>query len=91
MAEQDERVEHIREALEEQNPDALFADGHDNALLGIAYRFGLEPLACYSYEKVLDNLCAMGMTLEEAEEFYSFNIEGAWMGDGTPIFVATDF
>jgi hypothetical protein len=28
-----------------------------------------------------------GMSEEEAEEFYEFNTIGAWMGDGTPIFV----
>jgi hypothetical protein len=85
------KFEDIREVLVDQNPDALYVDGHENALIGIAYRFGQEPLACYSYEKVIANLEAMGMSEDEAEEFFEFNIVGAWMGDGTPVFVATDF
>lgn len=28
-----------------------------------------------------------GMTHEDAMEFYEFNIVGAWMGNGTPIFM----
>ena len=84
-------AKNIREALEEQNPDALYADGFDNALIGIAYRFDQMPLACYSYEKVIANLEEQGMTYDEAVEFYEFNIIGAWMGDGTPVFVAMDF
>jgi len=77
----------IRERLEEQNPEALFADGHDAALVGIAYRFGMEPVACYSYDKVIAGLVHMGMTEDDAEEFFDFNIIGAWCGEGTPVFV----
>lgn len=82
-----EKSELIREFLETQNPDALFVDGHEDALVGIAYRFGLEPLACYSIDKITEKLQQDGMTEEEAQEFFDFNIIGAWVGEGTPIFV----
>ena len=28
-----------------------------------------------------------GMTDEEAMEYFEFNVVGAWMGEGTPIFL----
>jgi hypothetical protein len=27
-----------------------------------------------------------GMSQEEAEEYFSFNVEGAWVGENTPLF-----
>jgi hypothetical protein len=40
----------------------------------------------YSANKIIDIL-AEEMTHEEAEEFYEYNILGAYMGDMTPIYV----
>jgi hypothetical protein len=66
----------------------LFADGHDDALIGVAERFGFpEPVACYDYDKVIAGLMKDGMNHEEAVEFFDFNIIGAWMGEYTPVFV----
>jgi hypothetical protein len=28
-----------------------------------------------------------GMSEEEAEEYFQFNVEGAWVGENTPIFL----
>lgn len=75
-----------REELAEEHPDLLFVDGHDNALLGVAYRFGMEPVALYDRSRIIENLMADGMAHEEAEEFFDFNIIGAWVGERTPIF-----
>jgi hypothetical protein len=85
----EDQREYLTEHLAETNPDALTCDGHENALIGIAHRFGLEPLACYSIDQILTNLERDGMTREEAQEFFDFNIIGAWVGDGTPIFLWT--
>lgn len=41
----------------------------------------------YDREIIIDNLVADGMTYEEAEEFYSVNTSGAWMGENTPCFL----
>lgn len=79
--------EMIEERLAHCNPDALFADGFDDALVGIVHRFTTSVVA-YDYEKCLQ--CLMdrdGMTREEAEEFFDFNVQGAWMGEGTPAFI----
>ena len=65
----------------------LFADGYDDAILGIAERDGI-PLVIYDVRKILQVLRSRDhMAREEAEEFFEFNIAGAWMGDQTPIFL----
>jgi len=61
----------------------------DGAKLGTAYLTdrGLHVLV-YSAEKVVEILVKdNGMTEEEAWEHFDYNISGAWLGDGTPIFV----
>ena len=41
----------------------------------------------YSVEKIIDIL-SEDMTREEAQEFYEYNILGAYMGEMTPIYVS---
>ena len=66
----------------------LKADGFDDAVLGLGRRCGQLDLVVYDADKILEILMQRdGMTLEDAREFYEFNIVGAWMGKGTPIFV----
>lgn len=77
----------IREQLTESNPDALYADGFDDALVGIARRCGQPDLAVYSVRLCIEVLMQRGMTYEEACEYFEFNVVGAWMGPMTPIFL----
>ena len=75
------------EHLSEMNPGALLADGFEDALIGYVRRFGLESLALYDYEKCIGILMKRdGMGRDEAEEFFEFNVIGAWVGDATPVF-----
>ena len=68
--------------------ELVFADGYDEAILGVAIRDGHSVVA-YNSEAVIDILCQRdGMDRDEAEEFFDFNIQGAWIGEATPIFVA---
>lgn len=77
------------EALRETSEEALLADGLDEALLGVAYVFGKPPVAAYDYDKCLRIFMDQGMTHEEAEEWMSFNVTGAYVGKGTPIYIRT--
>jgi hypothetical protein len=43
--------------------------------------------AVYDVQKCIANLMAKGMTEDEANEFFEFNTEGTWVGDGTPVFL----
>jgi hypothetical protein len=40
--------------------------------------------AVYSYEKIIEGLVADGMDYTDAQEYFSFNIEGAYVGETTP-------
>lgn len=61
----------------------------DAAIIGIAERMdGLYAIA-YDREKCIAITEGMGMTREEAEEYFEFNTAGAWVGEGTPVFITT--
>lgn len=80
-----------RDLILDMYPDYefMFADGFDDAILGVSERFGSEPIVCYDKSKVLSKLQSEGMTYEEAVEYYEFNIIGAYVGEKTPEFIDT--
>lgn len=87
----EEKRKLAQEELREENPDALFLDELDDALIGIGQQAGQDPIAIYSEQaivKILTN--SWGMSSEEAYEYYYFNIAGAWLGPETP-FIVTEF
>jgi len=61
-------------------------ESFEPAILGITHRFGMQPIVAYDYRKVID-IFAEDMSHEEAQEYFDFNVIGAWVGDGTPIFI----
>jgi len=74
--------------LADENPEALVPDGFEDAFVGICRRFSLQPLAAYSYEKCIEILMDRdGISYEEAVEHFDFNVIGAWLGEGTPVFI----
>tara|TARA_R110000803_G_C11989495_1_gene322005 strand:- start:56818 stop:57093 length:276 start_codon:yes stop_codon:yes gene_type:complete len=80
--------EELSERCHELNPEALKCDGLDEAIVGISERFGQGSLLVYDVGKIIDILMTRDdMSHDEAIEWYEFNIVGAWMGDGTPIFM----
>lgn len=61
----------------------LFAVGFDDAILGMA-----GHRIVYDTSKILKRLqCDHHMTEEQAIEFYEYNIAGAYVGEGTPLFL----
>jgi hypothetical protein len=60
---------------------------YDSCIIGIGYRFSTGPLAVYSIPLILKVMEGWGMTEEEAQEFFEYNTLGAWMGEGTPLFM----
>ena len=78
----------ISEWVEGYNPEALFADGFDEAIIGVAERCGQPTLVVYDADKCIDILMGRdGMDPEEAHEHFAFNVTGAWMGENTPLFM----
>lgn len=76
----------LREIVAESNPDALFADGFDEAIIGVARRCGQPCVACYSIKKCIEIL-SKEMSIEDAFEHFEFNVIGAWLGEHTPVFI----
>jgi len=68
-----------------EDENFLLADGFDDAFVGIGRQFG-RPIAVYNRSKCIDILTE-NMSYEEAEEYFQFNVEGAWVGEHTPIFL----
>ena len=77
-----------REWASEFNTEALFADGFDSAIIGVAERCSQPFLVVYDAERCIEILAERtGMGSEDAAEFFSFNVSGAWMGENTPLFL----
>jgi hypothetical protein len=71
----------------------LKIDGHDNAILGPATIWRnntMTDVLVYDAEVIRDNLVKQGMDREEARGFIEFNIEGAYVGEHTPVLVWPD-
>jgi hypothetical protein len=78
----------IFEELEEMNPEALLADGLEDALVGYTVNHHHAHVAVYDIAKCIEVLVKRdGMTHEDADEFLSFNTLGAYVGPNGPLFV----
>ena len=60
----------------------LTADGFDDCIIGI----DSKQRVVYDQKKIIDKL-TKDMTRAEATEFFYFNIEGAHVGDYTPLYM----
>ena len=80
----------IDEFIEEYYPDEmdkiLLADGFDGAFLGVGSSCGGKNVAIYDRNKCI-RILEKDMSYEEAEEYFCFNTEGAYVGEYTPIFM----
>lgn len=64
--------------------EPLYMDGFDEALIGTGLKFN-TTVAIYDYERCIAILMNQGMSLEEAEDYFSFNVQGAYVGEATPV------
>lgn len=76
----------MRKWLDESCESILLMDGFDEALMGYAQRVGDPAIAIYDRE-ICIQILSRDMSVEEAEEYFEFNVVGAWVGDGTPCFL----
>lgn len=78
----------VESALEELNPEALFMDGLDSAIVGWGCQYSKNAVVVYNEDDIIEHLTEVeGLPFEEAWEHYSFNIAGAWVGENTPIII----
>ena len=72
------------EEIKETNPEAMFADGFDDSILG----YDTKGRVVYSIDSILETLTERDeMSVEEAQEYFYFNIDGAYVGEYTPIYI----
>ena len=79
-----ESLSELKEKIASINEDALFADGFDSCLIG----YDSLGRCAYSADMIVQTLMERDdMSYEDALEFYGFNIEGAYVGEFTPIYL----
>lgn len=78
----------IVDALEEVGGEAISADGFEAACLGFTYnQWDNVYVLVYDRDECIRILMDFNdWKVREAEEYFSFNTEGAYVGEGTPIF-----
>ena len=84
------KVQHYTctDIISDINPDAVFADGFDEAIIG----YDANCMVVYDYDKCMEilmrpSLTKEKMTEQEAHEHMEFNVVNAYVGDFTPIFI----
>lgn len=89
----------IRQYLDQHAEGALVIDEDfaDRAIVGIGERCGQQTVVVYDRQKLVEAFAEFyrqdadtdpDQAYELAEEWVSFNIEGDWMGPGTPMILS---
>jgi hypothetical protein len=79
----------IKEMIENhlnEDEEVILADGYEEAFMGIARKFNGVPFVVYDRNKCIEILIEQGLNSDEAEEYFQFNVEGAYVGENTPVF-----
>jgi hypothetical protein len=72
---------------ESLDPNTLYADGFEDALIGLGWQH-TKLIAIYDYDKCVEILILReDMTHEEAIEWMEYNVVGSYVGEYTPIFM----
>ena len=79
------KIENTLELCGCEDEEIILANGFEDAFLGIANQFN-RRFAVYDRAKCIEIL-AKDISYDEAEEYFQFNVEGAWVGENTPAFM----
>jgi hypothetical protein len=75
----------VLDQIADLNDKALYPTDLADAIIGYVERFDTDVLILLDREKCIDIFCTRdGMTREDAEEYFEYNVIGSWMGSGTP-------
>lgn len=78
----------FKEVVAEVNPDALLADGLEDAAIGYTLNTHGEHVVVYDYDKCVEAIVGAGdMSHEDAEEYLAFNTLCAYVGPHGPLYV----
>jgi hypothetical protein len=65
-----------------EDDELLIADGFNDAIIGIDEQ---SMRIIYSTQRCIQTLIDGGMDLEEALEYFDYNVKGSYVGEKTPI------
>jgi len=87
-------IQKIKDQIAEYNPDALLADGLEEAIIGIGGQHGSNYVVIYDKDKCIEVLAkqfAQEKDCEnpylEAVDYFGYNTECSYVGINTPIFM----
>jgi len=69
----------------ESNKETMLVEGYDDAIIGLDTS-GDAFRVIYDREKMAEMLEEDGMSSEEAWDYLEYNVFGAYVGEGTPIY-----
>jgi hypothetical protein len=73
---------------DERFEGVLFADGYDEAFIGLGWRAPHSgPVAVYDVETTVGIIMRGGRSFEEALEHFESHVVGSYVGDRTPVFM----
>ena len=79
-----------REIVDEMAEGAIVMDGFDDCIIGISEEFGQDTKIVYSKQRIIQKLMKSSeMTIEEATEYFYYNMVGGYFGERNPIFLTT--
>ena len=77
-----------KEYIELAAPEAMKADGYDDCIVGIGHRCGSTAVLVYDIDIVIAKIMKRDKCdYEDALDFFEYNIGGAYVGEGTPLFM----
>jgi hypothetical protein len=79
------KIQNAIDSCLSEDQEITLATGYEDAFVGIATQFN-RVFAVYDRAKCIDIL-AKDMSYDEAEEYFQFNVEGAYVGESTPAFI----
>jgi hypothetical protein len=73
--------------LAEQNPEAMTAEGFEDAIIGVTVNHHHPMVVVYDYRKCVEILVSQGLTHDDAQEYLSFNTLAAYVGEHGPLYM----
>lgn len=70
----------------DNDQEILLADGLEAAFVGLGFQFN-NACAVYDVEDCINALMKQGMSNIDAWEYFDVNVQGAYVGENTPIFI----
>ena len=86
-------VDFIEMGYSDYSDKILLADGFDDAFIGVGDNAQGNPVAVYSIDKCLDILAEQFKdeedAMDDAIDYFEFNVRGSYVGEFTPMFINT--